>query len=254
MANKKGNEAKRLEALSLNVITKEGYLIRVIEYFDAYNCTIQFVYNARILHNVQYSQVKSGEIRNVYHKSNNGVGYTGDGVCSLKSHRKAYQAWSNMLTRGYSEKYKNERTTYKDVTVCEEWHNFQNFAKWFEENYIEGWHLDKDIICPDCKIYSPETCIFVPRDINILLAKRDKMRGELPIGVTFHKRSSTFQVNINKYGKTVYIGSFTTKEEAFYAYKKEKENYIKEVSEIWKSKLNLEVYQALINYRVKITD
>lgn len=38
------------------------------------------------------------------------------------------------------------------------------------------------------------------------------------------------------------------------AYKKEKENYIKEVSEIWKSKLNLEVYQALINYRVKITD
>ena len=132
----------------------------------------------------------------------------GEGVCSLKSHRKAYQAWSNMLTRGYSKKYKNERTTYKDVTVCEEWHNFQNFAKWFEENYIEGWHLDKDILVKGNKVYSEGACCFVPPEINNLFTKADRIRGKYPIGVYEDKQAGKFKVRISVEGKQKHVGRY----------------------------------------------
>ena len=48
-------------------------------------------------------------------------------------------------------------------SVCEEWKHFSNFKKWFDENYIEGFDIDKDILIKGNKVYSPEACSFVPR-------------------------------------------------------------------------------------------
>ena len=47
---------------------------------------------------------------------------------------------------------------------------------------------------------------------------------------------------------------FDTEIEAFNYYKTNKENYIKELAEKWKSKIDERAYQALINYTVEITD
>ena len=71
-----------------------------------------------------------------------------------------------ILERGYSKLWKEKHPTYENVYVCEEWHNFQNFAKWYYNNYYsineERMEIDKDILYKNNKVYSPDTCIIVP--------------------------------------------------------------------------------------------
>ena len=163
-----------------------------------------------------------------------------------------------MFFRCYDTKNIKRYPTYQDVSVCEEWHNYQNFAKWFEENYnpevMEGWHLDKDIIVKGNKIYSPETCCFVPSDINYLITKANSIRGDYPIGVKFNKKRNKFYAILTKYNKPFLVGTYTTAEEAFYAYKEAKEAHIKEVADKWKEQITDKVYKSLINYKIEITD
>ena len=54
-----------------------------------------------------------------------------------------YRAWHGMLFRCST---KNTQETYNDCSVCEEWLRFSNFKRWFDENYIDGFQLDKDIL------------------------------------------------------------------------------------------------------------
>ena len=133
-----------------------------------------------------------------------------------------------------------------------EWHNFQVFAKWFDENYKEGFVLDKDILLKGNKIYSPDTCVFVPREINGIFTLRQNKRGDYPIGVL--KNGNKFQANIVRYNKREYLGTFNTPEEAFQVYKVAKEDYIRHVANKWKNQITEECYQALLNYKIEITD
>lgn len=227
-------------------ITNEGYTVEIIEYFNAHNCTIQFE-DKNTIKNLAFYQIRTGQIKNIFHKSVFGKGFRGKG--SYKIGGKKYSTWIQLLRRCYDEKYQEKQPTYKDVVVCEEWHNFQNFAKWFEENYIEGFHLDKDILFKGNKIYSPETCAFVPQEINSLFTNRGNYRGIFPIGVL--KRGEKFRSCVSSIGQ---LGTFDTPEEAFQAYKTAKERHIKEVAEKWKDKITEQTYQALINYKVEIDD
>lgn len=232
-------------------ITNEGYAIEIIESFNAKNCTIRFE-SGVIIKNRGYSDLLKGKVKNPYHKSFCEVGYFGIGNYNNKTNCKAYNIWGSMLRRCYNGKLQERQPTYKDVTVCEEWHNFQNFAQWFENNYKEEFDLDKDILVKGNKIYSPETCCFVPQEINGLLVKRQNDRGKYPIGVI--KKRNKFQASININGKAVNLGVFYTMKEAFQAYKTAKEKYIKEMADKWKDKITEQTYQALINYKVEITD
>lgn len=83
-----------------------------------------------------------------------------------------YQTWKNMLRRAYSAACHKNQPTYKDVTVCNEWHTFSNFKTWMERQDWQGHHLDKDIIKPGNKIYAPEFCCFIPVTINTLFGGR----------------------------------------------------------------------------------
>ena len=118
--------------------------------------------------------------------------------------------------------------------------------------------LDKDILHKGNKIYSSNTCIFVPNRINVLFTNCKKTRGNYPIGVTkndnnrFRARCNILDDN-NKI-KSVHLGYFGTPEEAFNAYKIFKENYIKEVADEYKDKIPNKLYEAMYNWRVDITD
>lgn len=118
--------------------------------------------------------ILKGKVRDRMSPSVYGVGYdTGErhktrvskGVFS-----KAYTTWRNMLKRCYG---KSEREKHKSYDICEVsdcWHNFQNFADWFELNYPKEsgeWQLDKDKLSNGNKIYSPETCCFITRSENM---------------------------------------------------------------------------------------
>ena len=149
-------------------------------YFPEYDWTFK---------GVTYQHFKNGKIKCPYEKRTFGVGYLGEGEYKTKENGKltrVYETWCNMIRRCYDEKCQEKRPTYKDCSASEEFHNFQNFGMWDKDNYykIEGEQmcLDKDILVKGNKIYSPETCIFVPNTINLLFTKSDKARGKSVIG------------------------------------------------------------------------
>lgn len=235
-------------------ITKEGYEIEIIEYINYNNCTVIFIDNKYTRHATYMEVVRKG-IRNPYHPSVCSIGYLGEGTYKTSmngAHTVCYRRWKNLIGRCYSNKFYTNTKIYKDATVCEEWHNFQNFAKWHEENWKpwmdSSWDLDKDLLVKGNKIYSPETCAFVPQEINTSMTNTLEFRGVYPIGV--RKNKNRFEARFGK----VYLGSFYTPEEAFYSYKKAREIHIKSIADKWKDKIIERIYLVMYNYQVEITD
>lgn len=175
--------------------------------------------------------------------------------CDGDSHTNAYTHWRNMLVRCFDKEYMACKPTYSDCTVCKEWLLFSNFKKWFDQFNYENYHLDKDILVKGNKHYSPDTCCLVPQEINTLLTKRQRSRGQYPIGVCYIKRSGKYSATIHKL-RNVHLGFFDTPEEAFQAYKSAKEQYVKELATQYfqEGKITQRVYQALMEYQVEITD
>ena len=158
---------------------------------------------------------------------------TNDDVCAGdgKPMSDAYVAWRCILGRCYSKSIQEKQPCYKNCKVCDEWLLFSNFKRWFEENRVKGYAIDKDLTQHGItnKIYSPSTCNFVPQRINSLLTKNDLHRGKYKIGV--QKSYDRYNASMSVIDGCRYIGTFDTENEAFKAYKREKEKYIKEVAD-----------------------
>jgi len=170
---------------------------------------------------------------------------------------KEYNLWKGMLQRCFDEKLKQKKPTYEGVTCSKEWLSMTKFIEDVSQmkGYgLKGWELDKDILQKGNKLYSKDTCCFVPAEVNLLLIKSDKSRGEYPVGVYFHKRDIKFRAKLTINGKRKHLGDFTTPEEAFFAYKAAKEAHIKVVAHKWKHLLDERVFQALLTYDVAIDD
>ena len=91
----------------------------------------------------------------------------------------------------------------------------------------QDWHgkcLDKDIIVPGSKLYSPETCAFVLNETNSFVIARDACRGECPVGVDLCKRTGKYRAQCENpfTGKQEHLGYFSTPEEAHEAWRKRK--------------------------------
>jgi hypothetical protein len=190
-----------------------------------------------------------------------GTGYFGEGTYKSRQNGKRtrqYKTWLAMLERCYENKTKEKLPSYAGCYVCEEWHNFQIFSKWYDENYYEidgqRMELDKDILVKGNKVYSPETCVFVPHRINSLFTKSNSIRGDLPIGVHWHKRDEKYVAKCQCGDKRKHLGYHDTPEKAFNAYKIFKENYIKQIAEEYKDRIPNKLYDAMKKYIVEITD
>lgn len=134
--------------------------------------------------------------------------------------KKAYTVWKNMIQRCYDEKTQRKFPSYIGCVVCDEWLYFQIFAEWFYQNYIEGYTLDKDLL-GNGKLYSPNTCCFLPNYLNNIFHTNNHNDNGLPTGVKI--QDGKYRVQINSKGrKKIHIGYFNTKEEAFESYKKAK--------------------------------
>lgn len=143
-----------------------------------------------------------------------------------------YKRWKMLLMRCYSEREQEKKPYYKGCKVCEEWLTFSNFRAWMLSQDWEGKELDKDIITPGNKLYSPENCIFVTQAINSLLTVAKSNKGDLPIGVSFlnHKvLPNPFQATIRYNNVVERLGYYATPEEAHRAWVKRKREIIAEV-------------------------
>lgn len=186
-----------------------------------------------------------------------GVNDCMDGVMGVDGKLKpCYRHWYNMLARCYNEKTKQKAPHCEGCEVCDEWKWFSNFKEWFDEHYVEGWQLDKDILVKYNRVYSPQTCCFVPQEINSLFTKRTRDRGLYPIGVYYDSKGwrKRFVARVVVEGKIKFIGHYFTPEEAFLAYKEKKELNIKQVADRYKEQIESRVYEAMYNYEVEITD
>jgi len=225
-------------------ITNEGYTAKVIEggSREAY-CIIQIKNWTK---EVRYSALKKKTIKYPYHKSVSGTGYFGVGVYSATKHKEAISIWRNLINRCYSEVHLQRNPTYRGTTVCKEWHNFQNFAKWFyeESNYQEGWEIDKDLLQQEGgKVYSAITCIFLPHDINSFLTNTQVANTSGFIGVHYKKSAKdkpwAAQINISR--KRTHLGYFKTPEQASTAYKKAREIQALQLQAKYKESLPAEI-------------
>lgn len=212
---------------------KKSYKIDI--YFPKYNYILKYR---------EYGDFKRGVVKCPYDPSVCGVGYIGEGIYSCSNDKKAYSKWVHMLGRCYDLSRQKEQPTYIGCKVCEEWYNFQNFAKWFYENYyeIEGEkiELDKDILYKGNKIYSPETCMFVPKKINNLFS------GSLS-GVYYDKGACKWRSRIGKNKKYKHLGYFDTYEEAYNIYRIEKQKAIDELINDYFNKIPDKQYEKLRN-------
>lgn len=172
-----------------------------------------------------------------------------------------YGLWKGMLRRCYDPKFQEKRPTYKGCSVCGEWLNFQVFADDINGmiglNEKEGsryFHLDKDILKPNNKIYSKENCVFVPNSLNGFFTNKASNKGDLPTGVCFHKRDKKYIVRMRKFGKKEHLGLFTDLSEAEKVYNKHREYYAAELVEKFDSLVDDRVIKRLISHSENIQE
>ena len=232
---------------------------KIVKYNDARNVEVQFL-KTGFETTVRLGHIRNGNVKDPYVPSVYGVGILGTKYPSKVNGviTKEYELWTSMLERCYSDTYKKQRPTYGSCEVSDNFKSYEYFYEWCHKQIgfsNQDWHLDKDLLVKGSKVYSENTCVFLPKEINSLLTKSTASRGEHLIGVSWSNTNKAFKAQVSKNkGKPEWLGLFKTEIEAFNAYKKAKESFIKEQAEKWKSQIDDRAYEALMNYTVNITD
>lgn len=211
-------------------------------------------YIVQVMNDIRYKNKEWSAKR--YEPTVCGVGYWGCENVDIDS--TAYNKWRGMLHRCYDTKIHEKYPEYIGCTVSDEWKNFSNFRYWYEKNNYGGsnLNLDKDILYKGNKIYSPDTCCLVPGFINTLFTNGKANRGEFPLGVYKEEKDGKicYRACMAVNGKNIKLGTFKTPEEAFQKYKEYKEQYIKDIAKRYKDKIPYSVYEAMMNWKIEITD
>ena len=232
---------------------------KIVKYNNSRNVDIQFI-NTGYETAVRLDCIKNGNVKDPYVPSVCGVGIVGTKYPPTISGRntKEYTLWVGMLQRCYSATYQKRQPTYEGCEASDKFKSYEYFYEWCHKQVgfgESGFQLDKDLLVKGNKVYSEDSCVFIPSEINTVLIKSTASRGEYLIGVYWHKTNKAFAAQVSKSkGKRERLGFFNTELEAFNAYKEAKETFIKEQANKWKGKIDERAYNALMNYAVDIND
>lgn len=227
---------------------KHGTEMKIVRYNNSADITVEFQDEHRYQVNITYCNFTRG-VFNPYDKVICGVGCTGVGeyrmfIDGTHIHTDEYVSWYNMICRCYKDK---RATAYKDCEVCSEWLNFQNYAEWYSDNFYdigEGrMHIDKDILIEGNRVYSPDTCIFVPQRINMIFMKKNRNTdSDLPTGI--NRCVNGFRSTYN--GKS--LGVSKTLEEAIDKYNIQKRLHIKQQVEEYRERMPPRICDILLSW------
>ena len=230
----------------------------ILEYNASNDVKIKFL-ETGFINTVFATQTHLGAVCDYMKPKILGKGIVGAKLTTEEYKHKAYKNWVRILNRCYNENQRHKHSTYSGCTVSEFFLTYTNFRAWYVKQ--KNWEnpdfvMDKDLLSTkDKKVYSEDTCVFIPKEVNSLLTNTRDSRGDLPLGVCKpHKGKTGFRACICKNGKDYEIGTFSTELEAFNAYKVSREDYLKEKADKWKDFLDVKAYNALMNYQVEITD
>ena len=241
------------EKIGLIKENTNGTLMKIIAYRSSNDIDIEFLDKHHYVKtHTTMSNFNSGSIKNPYDLTLHGIGYIGEGKFKAKISKRnipEYDCWKSIIERCYwADKQIKNKAYYMISEICEEWKNYQNFAEWYHENKydVEGrLHIDKDILYPGNKVYSPYHCLLVPQRINMLFVNKQNKRG-LPNGIK--KDGNKYYA---KYNSTE-LGSADTVEKAYELYAKRKKEEIIKIAEEYKKIIPNKVYEALLNYEVRM--
>jgi hypothetical protein len=163
----------------------------------------------------------------------------GVGKYNSTRNKDAMNVWVGMLRRCYHSKVIENNPSYIFCTVDPVWHNFQNFAEWFEDNYVKGWELDKDLFSEDAKIYSSAACCFLPQKINLIVSEITKDTD----GIYSDKRNQSKTYTAKYNGKV--LGTFNSRQPAQEKYFEYKFSVISSEIQKFQSLLDAKVYLQL---------
>lgn len=235
----------------------------VIQYFSAQEVWVKFL-DTGFEAFTNIPNLQKGNLKDRLRPSIYWVGVVGDKYLTRyklpngkSKKRKEYEIWSGFLERCYSEKCQIKHPTYRGCAVSENFKSYTYFYEWCNKQVgfdKEGWHLDNDILVKGNKVYSEDTCCFVPQEINGLFVKAKRSRGDYSIGVSYLKSTKKFHARLSTHTKQITLGYYDTAEQAFFAYKQAKEQHIKDVANKWKEQIDIKVYEALTCYKVDIDD
>ena len=235
-------------------INKKGTRFVVIKYENAFKVRVKFLDEHGFEKTTYAESVRKGSIDNPYDKTQCGIGYLGEGKYKTSEHGKptlAHISWSSMMKRSYSECSRKTSPSYDDVTVCDDWHCFDTYAEWFYQK--KGWdkcfQLDKDILAKGVRVYSPETCCLVPREINTAVKYGYVNEKGLLAGVSISS-TGKFIASLNIKKKKTHVGVYDTQEKASAAYIEAKERYVKNLALEWANRIEWEAFVALMNWTV----
>lgn len=200
-----------------------------------------------------YHHFTKGKIVSPYDKTAYSIGCLGEGEYN-NTKSEAYVTWCNILKRSYSNSYQTVQPTYKGTSVSEEWLNFQNFAKWFNENYytVEGVNvqIEKDLLVKGNKVYSAETCVFVPQEVNIFFSSAKSKESTLPTGISMVNGKYLVQVGMGKVGNKPKVSkcTFESLDDAKDFYVKCKQERAIQLADKYKDVLDKRVVAKLNSY------
>lgn len=236
--------------------TNKHGLVRVLEIENSRRVLVKF-HNTRSEKMVTTGNLRKGQVQDdtlAYHSS----GAVMDLKGKVNGKRvKEYALWLAMIQRCYSPAAHLKRPRYEGCEVSTYFKLYSNFAEWCDSQVgfnIQGFDLDKDLLVKGNKLYSENTCVFIPKEVNIALEKANKLRGDLPIGVSYNLQRGKYAAHMKVGGRSKNLGRYTTVGEAFSAYKTAKERYLKTLATKWKDQIDPRAYSALINYEVSIDD
>lgn len=137
--------------------------------------------------------------------------------------------WHRMNTRCKVDgPFQQRNPTYAGAS--NEFKNFQIFADWCQDQfgYMEidekdqYWSLDKDLMTPGNKIYSPKMCCFAPSALNTLLLAHTSARGDSPLGVHWCNTKKIYIAQASFSGRQNFLGKFDNPHEAHRAWQRAK--------------------------------
>lgn len=220
----------------------------ILEYIDCNNVVVKFQNTGQVYTFRGYT-IKNGLVLDRMYPSIAGKGYIGIGdyrSTHNKRRTKAYGVWVNMLTRCYTPESWHQ--SYIGCTVSEDWHNYQTFAKWYEDNSVENWELDKDFCYIGNKCYSSELCTFIPQEINTF-APRNTHKNFKGFTVTKNGMFMT-RLRSNRFGD--YRKIFDSASEAYLDYCRVKNADARLLAEKWGDRLDPRVYSNLMNFNTDL--
>lgn len=162
--------------------TNKGFPVQIIKYTDKNHVLVKST-TTGWEGTVRSDKLRISGVKDPYYPSVYGVGYMGEG-CYLSSTNgsmtPSYDRWRSMLGRCYdTEHIAYPRYGVKGVYVASEWHNFQVFAKWYDEScqalgipLKNDYHIDKDKNHEgeETKYYGTDTCCLITSEENVQLA------------------------------------------------------------------------------------